>query len=191
MPTSESGIERPDRRGLDFHFSVHQRINPLGDHPGVVKSGNHGKKDRGVECSFAGGHDGGAVVDQAEQDQPDGNHLADAVGFPQQSGAEIAKFDQGVDNRRGDGHSQVTSENDKSDVGGENAHGREKEKQGTEEQFVGCGIKILADEGALSKPACEKPIDCVCTRGEQKQTERKREVVLPDGSKEDGDGANS
>ena len=126
-----------------------------------------------------------------EQDDGDCGDLSYGVGFAEDAGAELAPADNRVHNGSDEKDADIAPEDQDRDSGGHQALIHKDEEKGAEQEFVGDGVEILAERGALLQYASEKAVKGVGESRDDKEGECDSEPVLENGGDEEWREANT
>jgi len=120
-----------------------------------------------------------------EQDDRDCGDLSQGVGFAKDAGAKLAPADHRVHNGSDEKNADISPEDQDRDGGGHQALIHKDEEKGAEQEFVGDGVEILAERGALLQYASEKAVKGVGESRDDKEGECDSEPVLENGGYEE------
>ncbi len=137
-----------------------------------MNRGNNREGEDGAEKSLARNVDPAEGVDLHEHDEEDGGDLSEGVGFAEDAGAEVAKSRDGVEHGAGGENGNVAAEDENGELPGNSVQNREHEKGCAEQEFVGDGIEILAEQGFLIEGPGEETIEPVAESGDNEKNER-------------------
>ena len=156
-------------------------VDAAEDDPGVLRGGDGGKDSDGAEQIAAQQelvHGGPDLVDEDEGEAQD---LDERVELAEQGGAEVAEGAGGEEQGGDEQDSEVAAEDEDGDITRDQAHVGEDQEEGAEEELVGDGVEILAEDGALGERASEEAVEAVAEAGDDEESECDAIVAVQDG----------
>ncbi len=146
-------------------------VDALEDDPGILGGGEWREQGDGAEEIAAQQEMVYGGPDLIDEDEGEAEDLDEGVEFAEQAGAEVAQGVGGEEQGGNEQDAEVAAEDQHGDVARDQAHVGEDKKQRAEEEFVGDGVEIETEGGALGEHAREQAVEAVAEAGQHEQGE--------------------
>ena len=155
----------------------HGCVDPAKDDPSVLGGGEGREDGDGLEESAAQQQMVHGRPDLIHQDEGEAEDLHQGIELAEQAGAEVAERAGGEEQGGDEQDSQVATEDEDGDITWDQAHVGEGEEERAEQEFVGDGVEILAEDSALRERPCEQAVEAVAEAGDDEES--KCDVISP------------
>ena len=106
-----------------------------------------------------------------EKHEEYGADLRKGIGLAENAGAEIPQSGDRKQNGAGGENRDIAAENENRELPWNLVENRKDKKQRAEQEFVGDGIKVLAEQRLLMKPASKQAIKAITEASDDKKNE--------------------